>query len=534
MRHLPCLLSLVLSGPAALAAQSGFDLDGGVYNDAFGFSIATTGDLNSDGYPDLLVGAPGEDGGGNKRGAIRLISGFDGSLLRLHTGSNDQERLGHVVASAGDHNGDGVPDYAATARRDNPYAFPTGLVRIWSGADGSLLREFSSNSNWDQFGQAIADLGDLNADGYDDFAIGAPDDDWAGLGAGAVVVYSGFDGSALHTLRGRDPWDQFGVSILGLGDMDGDNLPDFAIGAPLEEAGGKDSGTVSIYSGATGQRLLRIKGRGPQSFFGTAIAALNDVNNDGIPDLGISGVNDSTNIQGIDGYVQIISGSDGAVLATIEQENAAERFGIALASVDLNGDGYQDLLVGAPGAGVFGGSGLGSGAVRAYSGPSGRPLFSRIGTGTSAQFGSSIAGLADLNGDGFNDFAASAPGTGAGLSGGGNVKSFYTPEFSLLQVSNLVSGQIATLNLSGGFLFTPYNVQATISGPGNASSLNGPGLDLAEPLLPVGTMTTDASGQASLTAQVPASSTGIQIWLQAWAASSSPMAATRMLTAVIQ
>jgi FG-GAP repeat len=534
MHLLPSLLCLFLAGSAPLAGQSGFDLSGNQANDAFGLSIATVGDLNNDGYPDLVIGAPGEDGAGKNRGAVRLISGQDGSLLRLHAGDNDRDRLGQVVAAAGDHNGDGVLDYAASAKRDNPTGFPSGYTRIWSGADGTLLREFRSSSNWDQFGKSIAGLGDLNADGYDDFAVGAPDDDWAGLGSGTVLVYSGFDGSILHTLRGRDAWDRLGWSIAALGDIDGDLRPDFAIGAPYEEAGGIDSGTVSVYSGATGQRMLRIKGRERKSFFGTAIVSLADVSGDGVPDLAISGVNDSTNILGLDGYVQIVSGADGAVIATIEQNAQAERFGYALAAVDLNNDGYLDVLCGAPGAGVYGGAGLASGAIRAFSGPSGRPLFSQSGAVTNAQFGTSIAGLADLDGNGFADYAVGFPGDGGGVNGGGGVQSLSTPAFSLLEVTNLVAGQIATLNISGGFSFTPYNVQATLSGPGNAATAGGPGLDMAEPLLPVGVMTTDGSGMASMTTQVPPTSAGIQVWLQAWAANPSPSSATRMITAVIQ
>ncbi len=505
-----------LLSPSPAAGQNHFSLDGGAAQNNLGLSSANIGDINQDGYTDVIVGEPGSSNNGVGAGRVRVISGKDGALIRLHDGSDLGRQMGKVVSAAGDQNGDGVPDYAIAAAFDNEFMYPSGEVELRSGANGSLIRNYSSASNWDHFGAAMAAVGDIDGDGFDDLAVGAYDDDWAGLGSGAVYIYSGADGHAIHTLRGAHPWDRFGFSLVACGDMDFDGVPDFGVGAPNQKAGSKNAGKVTFHSGATGAQLSSARGRGRNAFFGTGIVCLGDINGDLVPDTAISGIDDSTNIKGLDAHVQIISGADGSVIQTLEQESDGERFGIALAAVDINGDGLKDLIAGTPMAGEIGGTGLASGRIEAFSGPSGRLLFRQDGDTTRARFGSAITSVDDLDGNGLPELLVSSPGDGAGSLGGGLVETFAPPALARLLQPTLTSGSNANIQLLDGTWYSTYWIYASLSGIGSASPDGNELIDLAGPLIYVGKIDTDVNGNGSINAFVPSGMSGTQVWLQAW------------------
>ncbi|NQU47136.1 MAG: FG-GAP repeat protein [Planctomycetes bacterium] len=516
MPRLP-LTALLASGLAHLASgQSHFSLDGSASENFLGASTANVGDVNLDGYSDLLVGEPGSDSNGLDSGRALLVSGKNGFILRTHSGESILRRFGSKVSAAGDHNGDGRLDYAVSATFDNEFSYPSGKVVVYSGVDGSLIREYSSAANWDYFGSATCNVGDLNGDGFDELAVGAHDDDWAGLGSGSVFIFSGADGSAIHTFRGGHPWDRFGFSVIGCGDMDFDGVPDFAIGAPNQKAGAKSAGKVYFYSGASGQSILSIRGRDKDSFFGTTMVCLQDVNGDAIADVAIAGIDDSTNIVGLHSYIQICSGADGSVIRTLEQEMDGERFGYSMAAMDLNGDSYLDLVAGSPMAGQLGSTGLASGRIQGFSGPSGRLLFSQNGTQAYARMGSSLCSTDDLDGNGIDEIFVGSSGNGGGSLGGGKVETMAPPAFGRIVQPNLLSGANTQIELIDGTWYSTYYVYASLTGPGNASPDGNDVLDLAGPLLNIGQINTDPFGHGTLTAFVPNNMQGQQVWLQAW------------------
>lgn len=528
----PLLWALCLASSTGLATAQTLDIDGESSGDRFGAALATISDLNGDGIADWLVGAGLADYSYTNAGATYLLSGADGSVLRRHDGLGTDNRFGFLVSSAGDANGDGVEDYAASARRDNSFRYPSGMVVLYSGLDGSVLRQFTSTRNWDRFGHALAAAGDVNGDGFDDLIVGAPDDDFAGIGTGSVFVYSGSDGRLLHTLRGTKIWDRFGSAVCSIGDIDFDGRPDFAVGVPLRESGYREAGAVEIYSGRTGGLLMRVPGRSRDAYFGSEIVAMQDVTGDGVPDFAASGVLNANNFEGYDGYAEIRSGADGALIASFESEAAGEGFGMSLAAADISGDGLLDLIVGAPLASYFGGAGFGAGALRAYSGPSGRFLIELKGNGDGQRFGESIAPLhQDLNGDGMDEFLVGAPGGGALEEG--LVTSRTGPALAALEVQNAVAGGLATLSISGGIPFSNYRVEVSLEGPGNAAPVGSPGLDLADPLLYVGQLAVSAAGDGQVGLNIPSGTSGLQVWMQAWVASQSPVAATRLIRFVI-
>lgn len=524
---------LCIAATAGSASAQNLAFDGESPGDNFGAAVAMVSDLSGDGVPDLVVGAGLADYSHQNAGAVYLISGADGGVLRRHDGTGIGHLFGFLVCSAGDANGDGVEDYAASARRDNAFRYPSGLVQLFSGADGSLIREYRSASNWDRFGHALAPAGDVNGDGFDDLIVGAPDDDFAGIGTGSAFVFSGSDGRALHTLRGSKTWDRFGNAVCSLGDVDLDGRPDFLVGAPRRENGYKEAGAVEMYSGRTGALMLRVPGRARDAFFGTHVVSMGDVTGDLIPDFAASGVENANNFEGYDGYAEIRNGADGSLIASMEASVLGEGFGMSLAAVDITGDGMRDLIVGAPLASYFGGAGLGAGALRAYSGPSGRFLIEWKGSGNEHRFGESVTSLGrDLDGDGMEELVVGSP--GGGTSGEGVVVSRRGPALAGLDIQNAVAGGLASLQIESGIPFATYRIEVSLTGPGNAAPVGSPGLDLAAPLTHVGDASVNGNGDGQANLKVPAGTTGLAVWMQGWVASPSPTAATRLAQFVIQ
>ncbi|MGH7150486.1 MAG: integrin alpha, partial [Planctomycetota bacterium] len=227
---------------------------GGSASAFLGFSVAGPGDLDGDGRAEIAVGAPlsGSTVTGPV-GQVFVFSGLTGSPLYTFNGSAIADGLGFRVAAAGDLNGDGFEDLLAGAPGASPGGLPlAGQAFAYSGANGALLATFDGSSPVDFFGWAICGSGDLDRDGIPEVVVGAPFADVAGpsglsIDPGEVVVYSGT--SAILTLGGDAPFDEFGSGVAGPGDLDGDGFPDLIVGAPFVEIGaGANVGRVRAYS----------------------------------------------------------------------------------------------------------------------------------------------------------------------------------------------------------------------------------------------------------------------------------------------
>ncbi len=293
----------------AVSGASGatlFTLNGTSAGDEFGRSIAGVGDLNADAVPDILVGARNADPFGMlDAGQAYVFSGSDGTVLRTLDGTSPSDFFGFSVAGVGDLNADGVPDLLVGA----PHAYPGGQARAVSGANGSTLYTLEGTNAGDYFGWSVSGVGDLDADGVPDLLVGAPEAAPSGVPyAGQARALSGASGIALFTLDGTNAYDSFGSTIAGAGDQNGDGVPDLLVGAPLADLFGvSDVGEVKVYSGANGAALFTFDGSNAGDRFGHSLGTAGDLNLDGVTDFLIGApYADSTGIAN-SGQVKVLS-----------------------------------------------------------------------------------------------------------------------------------------------------------------------------------------------------------------------------------
>lgn len=520
----------LLAFPAA--QQLHLDINGSSSGTDFGHSASRIGDLDGDGVDDIVVGAPREDRVGEDSGSVYFFSSASGAQLMRIDGAGADHFFGHSLAGLGDINGDGVNDIAISSRRDNSDGLLTGMVGVYSGADGSLIHQFNSSVKWDRFAHIVVAAGDLDADGIEDILIGAPNNDWSGPGSGSLTAWSGATGDRLHLLHGANSWDLFGWSAAGVGDINNDGSDDFAVGAPRNDSAGPESGTVTVFSGATGAPLLSWHGQ-PQDGFGYSICAMGDANVDGQPDLAVGGLNYFSTLTQKSGFVEIrtMTGNQELVMR-LEQESRFEAFGSIIAAAgDLNGDGAADLMVGAPSAGDAGANGLASGSARLFSGLSGGIIYRIDGDSTNDKLASSLVGLGDLNMDGFADFLISEPGGNPNS----NVYIYYSEPTATLAINNFIAGATATASVTGTHPNAPLTILFTTKGFGSTTYPSGVHLDLAEPISVLGTQIADSSGNATLSFQVPIGTSGVTTYFQGWSGGGPPPgSATIAIKATIQ
>ena len=423
LRPLLVAAILILSAAAAhaqpgmvLTHQKISDTEGGFADiledlDFFGGSLASLGDLDGDGVGDLAVGAWGDDDGGGNTGAVwvlflntdgtvktqQKISETEGGFTGIMDGA---ERFGESVASLGDLDGDGVGDLAVGAPSDGD----SNLGAVWvlflnmdgtvkahqkiSNTEGGFTGALDPN---DQFAQSLASVGDLDGDGIGDLAVGAKSDDDGGEGLyadlGAVwILFLNTDGTVkghqkISATEGGftgilDVLDRFGCSVASLGDLDGDGVGDLAVGAYGDDDGGgsgrgavwvlflNGDGTVKSH-----QKISETEGGfdgilDVADLFGYSLASLGDLDGDGIGDLAVGALSDDDG--GTEDWANfgaawvLFLNSDGTVKAHQKISDTQggfngilgddDLFGSSLASLgDLDGDGIGDLAVGALG-----------------------------------------------------------------------------------------------------------------------------------------------------------------------------------------
>ena len=183
----------------------------------------------------------------------------------------------------------------------------------------TVLWQFNGLASADWFGNSVAGAGDVNRDGYDDFVIGANRASPGGrMGAGQATVFSGKDGSVLYTFNGLASGDFFGTSVAGAGDVNRDGFPDIVVGAHLASPGGRmGAGQATVFSGKDGSVLHTFNGLVANDFFGWSVAGAGDVNRDGGPDVIVGARMASPGGRSWAGRATVFSGKDGSVLHTL-------------------------------------------------------------------------------------------------------------------------------------------------------------------------------------------------------------------------
>ncbi|MFH1466161.1 MAG: MopE-related protein [Pseudomonadota bacterium] len=459
----PIRVDPLLTTPESLEGDTGAE---------FGTALASVGDVNDDGYPDLLVGGPTWDGDAEDEGRAWL---FFGSETGLDTAAgwtadpSDQvgAGFGTTVAALGDIDADGVFDFAVGAPDWTGEATGEGRVWAWLGASTVSSTPAVTLDPTDTtdaaFGSALSGQGDTDADGFSELLVGAPGMDGIVAGAGAAYLYDGTgSGLALAWSDGGTEADsEFGTAVALVPDIDGDGYDEVAVGAPGTNDGYTDEGIVAVYAGsATGPLTsttwapadtshagfggalaagdLDADGRGDlvaaaptmgstgQLWAATGssaglidawdettdaagvgtVLAIGDLDGDGWGDLA-AGCPDCDGTMGGEGRVQVWFGSSDGLASSdgfdVDGTTAAGRLGASLAVLDADADGYADLVAGVPGAdalAVYGGSAEGLGDEFDDISPSNQ---------TYAYFGWSVAGAGDVDGDGFGDFVVGAP-----------------------------------------------------------------------------------------------------------------------------
>ena len=392
-----------------LDGSSGFEMSGLHPDGRFGYAVNGIGDINHDGFDDISVCAPWSTPGTiSENGEIYIIFGnnnyasdFDVSLLdgtngfRVQ-GVNPEDRLGYGGANpAGDVNNDGIDDLIITTPYADPDSTNTGSAYVIYGKNGGFSADLSvdmldgtngftlnGTNYWDNFGTTGGYAGDMNADGIDDFYVTADDTDFNGASSGTVYVIYGknhfpdtMDVDTFYIehgfmINGKSTDDNVGIAVGSLKDMNGDGQNDLAVGAfhangdtgagyVIYGKSGNFTDTLNV-ANLDGTNGFEILGKSVGDGLGTAIGDAGDLNADGLNDLYISAPKASANGIAIAGQTYIIYGTATAFPVTLEIAtlggmgfaiNGMESGSFSGNSVcrpgDINGDGTDDLLVGA-------------------------------------------------------------------------------------------------------------------------------------------------------------------------------------------
>ena len=445
-------------------------------------SLSAAGDVDADGVPDLLAG---------RNGAALVLSGSDGHVAATLPGLASGDT---AVAGAGDVDGDGHADLLV----GSPFASPggktyAGSARLHSGADGSVLRSWDGGSVYDLLGRVVAGLGDTDGDGVGDLAIRV---EKLGSDPESVLLVSGATGAVLREFLAPVVLQDFGAHLAGAGDVDGDGLNDVLIGADER---------AWAYSGASGALLHQLGGNLGDD---VSVAAAGDVDADGHADLLLGAPHADAGGSQL-GRVLVHSGADGGLLMTRNGKAMDGLFGHAVSGGgDHDGDGRLDVAVGAP-------LHAPGGRVFVLDALDGSPVAHLAAGFEGDGLGDQLVRPGDMDGDGRDELAASAPWAGIedtgrlrvyghlehpgapGLAGEGDLQAGSPVTLGL---DHALPGQLVVLVLGAEFVKQPL-----------LGGVLGPSPQWLLPLV------ADGAGELQLGGTWPAGlPPWYTLWMQAW------------------
>lgn len=406
--------------------------------DQAGFRVARAGDVNGDGFGDFLIGAPFHDAGGTDAGKVYLLYGGDNLSVGLSLADADAflvgeaagDHFGHTVTGTGDVDKDGFADFLIGAPGPSKVYLILGGEGLTGGLSPSIVYTGDPSS---ESGASISGAGDVNGDGLADFLIGAPGSTSSAGKTHLIFGSSTPSGGALDTAShaifiGETAGSRSGSS-LSSGDINGDGFSDLLIGAPTFDNGGFGSGKTYLIYGTPAlagpinlSASVGFTDDPANNLSGSAVSATGDINHDGLDDIliGSPGFGNSS------GKIGLIYGRPlpfaGGSLPTVADAQffggTGSSAGLSLDTAgDVNGDGCDDLLIGAPSDATDTGR-----AWLVHGGGTGcsRPLitgifnlassdFTFVGAQLKAKSGFSVAILGDVNGDGSIDLLIGSP-----------------------------------------------------------------------------------------------------------------------------
>ncbi|HET9369385.1 MAG TPA: FG-GAP-like repeat-containing protein [Vicinamibacterales bacterium] len=307
----------------------------GADRDSLGVGIEAAGDTNRDGIPDVVASAPGG-------GYARIYSGRDGKVLQTLRAENRSDGFGRHASGAGDVNRDGYADVIIGAPNNNGGGQGAGRAYVYSGKDGSLLLTLTGERAGDAFGSAVTG-GSAGGGGFV-LMVGAPG---AGpRQTGRVYVYDTLEGKPKFVLDSDETGVAFGAMFVALpGDVNRDGVGDLYVSDWVNAAKGPQTGRVYAFSGKDGARLHALTGDAAGDGFGTTQAIAGDVDADGHADL-LVGAWQYSGAAPSGGRVTLHSGKDGRVMRTFTCRTPFDTFGFDAVTIgDVNGDGASDFLI---------------------------------------------------------------------------------------------------------------------------------------------------------------------------------------------
>ena len=372
-------------------------------------------DLNGDSIGDIVVGVPFADAGGLiDAGAVRIYMSSGGvamASLIVINGANVGDLFGWCTANVSDVNGDGESDLAISApRADLGEDANVGNVSIlygWSNFDGKINTTISGDTAGEQFGHSIAPAGDIMVDGMDDVIVGSPFyDSGTMMEAGRVSIFYG--GNPMNTVpdrvfTGGAAYAHFGWAVAGGVNVDQDVTLDMVVGAP--DMGTAGSAYVYRNLDRANPTVSTITGKAAGDWFGSAVAAMSDLNADTFGEVAIGAPYNTDNGTDAGSVAIFLGGSKFNTAVDITLVGSPDEwFGYSIASGAIRQDGYSDLLVGAPISVV---SDNCTGRAYAYFGGSAwtSPNLTLVADIGANFFGGSVAVGDNMTGDPAPDFA---------------------------------------------------------------------------------------------------------------------------------